>query len=459
MTANIIGKGIVFGMKLLRRNATFLPGRIVARICPDYLEYIKRPKHYVAVTGTNGKTTSANLILDVLKTLKIKTVNNSYGSNTKEGVIATFLSGSRLNGTLKADWLVLEIDERSALHIINRVVPDYLLVTNLFRDSAQRNAHTDFIQYVIEKALDPRTDLIVNCDDCISSYMAPEHGRVGYGVAKLDFEYENIKSNVNDLENCPVCDHALEADFIRHHHIGRYHCPNCGFRNRTPEYETVGVDTGKMTLHMKTPAGERDFPLIGDNITDITNETGVIATLSSMGLPYEKIAKALKGLHVTSSRFESVEYKGLRITLALAKGRNPVASSRVFDYLMRSPTRKAVILVNSKTERIITKGDDDSSNTYSENTGWLYEVDFEYLNDDRIKQVIVGGKRYLDYVPRLLMAGLKEEQLAGCYNALECAEPLKLDDIDEVCILFDLYNRYFATHIRDEIKKRLDYES
>ena len=50
-------KGAQLAMKLLGRNATFLPGKIAIRLCPHFLRYLNPPKTVVAVTGTNGKTT------------------------------------------------------------------------------------------------------------------------------------------------------------------------------------------------------------------------------------------------------------------------------------------------------------------------------------------------------------------------------------------------------------------
>ena len=54
-------------LKLLRRNATFFPGKFAITVCPDFIARIDKPKTVIAVTGTNGKTTVCNMIEDVLK--------------------------------------------------------------------------------------------------------------------------------------------------------------------------------------------------------------------------------------------------------------------------------------------------------------------------------------------------------------------------------------------------------
>ena len=42
-------------MKLLGRNATYLPGKIATKLCKDFLRHLTPPKTVIAVTGTNGK--------------------------------------------------------------------------------------------------------------------------------------------------------------------------------------------------------------------------------------------------------------------------------------------------------------------------------------------------------------------------------------------------------------------
>lgn len=59
-------KFIIKTMNLLGRRATYLPGMIAYKLCPDIIKYMKVPKTTIALTGTNGKTTTANMISDFL---------------------------------------------------------------------------------------------------------------------------------------------------------------------------------------------------------------------------------------------------------------------------------------------------------------------------------------------------------------------------------------------------------
>ncbi len=87
----------------------------------------------------------------------------------------------------------------------------------------------------------------------------------------------------------------------------------------------------------------------------------------------------------------------------LAKEKNAFASSRVFDYISHTKGKKEIILMNC------CQGD---AIHWSENTCWMYDCDFEFLNDENIENIIICGPRVKDYRLRLLLAGVPEEKIS-----------------------------------------------
>lgn len=93
-------------------KATNLPGSVALKICPDLFRHFRFDGKILAVTGSNGKTTTANLIAHILKESGHSVINNAKGSNLLGGVATTLLTSSSFKGRVKQEFVVLEVDER-----------------------------------------------------------------------------------------------------------------------------------------------------------------------------------------------------------------------------------------------------------------------------------------------------------------------------------------------------------
>src|SRR5918992_5433504 len=99
--------------RLGRGGGTAAPGLIADRIDPDLLAKVARrlPRGAVVVAGTNGKTTTARMLADVLAADGCRVAHNRSGSNLVRGVAAAFAERASLGGDPRADVAVLETDE------------------------------------------------------------------------------------------------------------------------------------------------------------------------------------------------------------------------------------------------------------------------------------------------------------------------------------------------------------
>lgn len=431
-------------LKLLKRNASFFPGKFALTICPDFMGMIEKPKTIIAVTGTNGKTTVCNMIEDVLKDNNYDFIDNRIGSNVNSGVATALISGANLKGKTKKEIAVLEVDERSSPKIYPYVTPTYLICTNLFRDSMLRNAHAEFISNILTKSIPKETKLILNGDDLISSNIAPENERVYFGIDKLDTDEKECHNIVKDIVICPKCNGKLEYDYVRYHHIGRAHCVNCDFGSPKIDYELTKIDFENKQMVMQTKDGEEIYDLITDNIINIYNMVATIALLRQMGLTAQQVNNSLKKQKIVETRYAEEMVKNVKVVTHLAKGMNPIACSRVFDFIRKEKGNKVAILILDDLHDSI-----DSS----ENITWHYDTDYEFLNDDSIKQIIVTGVRHLDTYVRLQMAGIPKEKIVHMRDEVEAASNMKTEDIDAVYILYDVYTIHLKDAVKKEVKK------
>lgn len=442
-----IAKGVSLLLKLLKRNGTYFPGKLALKLCPNFLGMLDKPKTIIGVTGTNGKTTVCNMINDILSQNDYDFINNKYGSNIDGGIVTTLLQGSTLTGKAKKNMAVLEIDERSANKVFPYLTPTYLVCNNIFRDSLMRNAHTEFISGFLDKYIPKETIMIENADDLICSHIAEENKKIYFSIDRLDTDTEEFQNITRDIRVCPKCYAPLKYEYVRYHHIGKAHCPNCDYGTPEADYVITNLNLKNMQMTVKHEEKEEVYDLISNNIINIYNMLAVICVLKQLGLSQKQINQSFAKLKIVETRFSEENYGDYQIITHLAKGMNPIACSRAFDYAKRETGNKAaIVIVDDLHEE--AKG--------SEDTAWQYDTDYEFLNDDSIKQIIVAGPRYLDSYIRLLMADIPPEKIVHERDLLDATSQLQLEGIDKVFILHDLYSIEETKQIKNKVKEMID---
>ena len=445
--AHIMGKIAMCAQRLLGMNASYFPGKLALKLCPDFGKQIGKPAKIIAVTGTNGKTTSCNLALGILEDNGYTVLSNRLGSNVNAGIATALISGSTLTGNIKKkyDLALFEVDERSSKLIYSYAQPDYLLCTNLFRDSIKRNAHTEYIFNFIDSAVPEKTHMILNADDIISGRLAENNSRTYFSIAPMVTDHEKCENIINDMAICPKCHTKLEFSNVRYHHIGTANCPACGFKMPKAAY-TAEVDTWDMKLMITEDGEKHTYHLVNDSIFNIYNQVGVIALLREFGLTQDQISRSLGKAEIVGTRHTSEEVKGVKIVTNLAKSLNPVACSCVFDYVRLDPGTKEIIL--------ILNGAAGTRET-SENITWIYDTDFQFLNTPDVKRIIIGGIRAEDEKLRLLIAGYPEEKIICTEHELDTSKHLKLD-CDSIYILHDLNFSGYGAEIKETVVNMLN---
>lgn len=437
-----ISKLSIIALKLTGHNGTNFPGRLALKICPNFLKYISKPKTIIGVTGTNGKTTVNNLIADTLNADNRHVLDNRLGSNTDTGISTALINGVNLFNKEKHDIATFEIDERSAVRIYPHLKPTYLLITNLTRDSIMRNGHPEFISNILTNNIPKETTLILNAEDLISDMVSPNNKRIYYGIDKMKTDVTECINLINDMQICPKCSYKLKYNYLRYHHIGNAYCPNCGFKSPNADYQGKNVDLKKMTIDIKDHEGTFNYRILNDSVFNIYNVVCTVALLRDMGYTPKKVQELLNKIEIVKSRYNVTEVNGVKVIMLLSKDRNALGSSRAFDYAVHTPgNKKFILMMNNMSDEKV----------WSENVCWLYDCDFEFLNKPDIEKIVVTGPRFKDYKLRLLLAGVKEENVLDTHFEMDSPELLEYNKGDVIYLLYGTDNIDLATNVRDKI--------
>ena len=136
--AILLCKGLRWISRVLHRGGTAMPGRWALRVCPNLLSILARDVKAVAITGTNGKTTSARMIEQAFAEQGKSYFANRSGANLISGITTEFVMNSTLSGKCRKEYAVIECDEAAAVKVFPQLKPRVVVVTNLFRDQLDR---------------------------------------------------------------------------------------------------------------------------------------------------------------------------------------------------------------------------------------------------------------------------------------------------------------------------------
>ena len=92
----LINKFVYFIGKIMHRGSS-LPGKISLKLDKNILKKVKLPKNIVMVTGSNGKTSTTEIIYNIFSKNGYKIGCNVKGSNQIEGVTTEVLNSFKTN--------------------------------------------------------------------------------------------------------------------------------------------------------------------------------------------------------------------------------------------------------------------------------------------------------------------------------------------------------------------------
>jgi lipid II isoglutaminyl synthase (glutamine-hydrolysing) len=436
-------------IRALGRQGTHTPGLIARKLYPGIIGAVRHPARVVVVTGTNGKTTVSNLLTEALLGEGLRVASNRIGSNLAAGIATTLIGAVTWTGKPRVDIAVLEMDERSAKLVLPGLQPDLLVCMNLTRDSIKRNAHPAYIAWILSSAMPESTSLVLNADDLIASSLGGDaNPRTFFAVDRLPTDGTQPTGAAVDVAICPVCDHRLEWDYWRFNHIGKAHCPACGFRSPDAAFRAGSIDAATSRVTLELDGESHPARLINDNIVNVYNEIAVAAVLDRLGVSKDRIVAAFDHLAPPTTRFALETVGGVELVRLLTKGLVGVACSRAFEYLSSFGGRKAVVLnIDEVSERI----------TEVENTAWTYDADYEYLADDSLRQVVVGGVRRYDQALRLAIAGIAPDRIVTVESEIAGADRADLEGAEDVFNLHSVHNAVITgTPVQQRLRARLE---
>ena len=391
--------------RLLHRGGTAMPGRVALKVCPDLLAILAKGVKTVAITGTNGKTTSARMIEEAFAEAGKSYLTNRSGANLLSGVTTEFVMNSSLFGRVDKEYAVIECDEAAARTVFGQLRPRVVVVTNLFRDQLDRYGevtHTlENIREGLKKAPEALLCLNADCSLCSSLALDLPNRAVYFGLDEGAVPSRD-KPLLSDATHCIRCKTEYRYDYVTYGHLGGFRCPHCGYSRHAADYAVTDVLElrGSGSRVVMRARGEKQLVDVNlPAVYNIYNAVGAVAAVSGMGLTVQTAVEALGRFRCGFGRMEEFALGKAGTRMMLVK--NPAGCSQVIDFLRDISDR--FILVVCLNDR----GADGTD------ISWIWDADFEGLAEmaGRIEQVVVSGDRASDMRVRIKYAGVEDRHI------------------------------------------------
>lgn len=403
--AKAAGAVSTWGLRhVAHRPAANLPGKIALAIDPALLDELrgKCTQGSVITVGTNGKTSTNNLLADAFEVAGRTIICNRTGANLAAGITSALLQQPA------AQWGVFECDELWLAHVLPRLRSNYVLLLNLFRDQLDRCGEIDRIQTSIAGALaaSPDTVLVYNADDPLCARIADEvpNRTVAYG---LDESMGLAQNTVTDAQMCQKCDGMVRYHYRQYGQLGDYFCDQCDFARPTLDFagRDIAIGPAGVTMEVCGPAGCESVHTPQPTPYAAYNLVAAYALCREVGIPTADFQRAQDAFNPRNGRLQRYRLGGRDVLLNLAK--NPTGFNQNLKIVEADQGPKMVaFFINDQ----VADGHDIS---------WIWDIDFEELAGQPGTVVFAGGSRAHDLAVRLKYAGIEAAVIENIEDAFD----------------------------------------
>ena len=401
--AKAAGAVSTWGLRhVAHRPAANLPGKIALKIDPSLLDELrsKCTQGSVITVGTNGKTSTNNLLADAFEAAGRTIICNRTGANLAAGISSALLQQPA------AQWGVFECDELWLAHVLPHLRSNYVLLLNLFRDQLDRCGEIDRIQTSIAGALiaSPDTVLVYNADDPLCARIADEvpNRTVAFGLSESMGLAQNT---VTDAQMCQKCDGMVRYHYRQYGQLGDYFCDQCDFARPTLDFagRDIAIGPAGVTMEVCGPAGCESVHTPQPTPYAAYNLVASYALCREVGIPTADFQRAQDAFNPRNGRLQRYRLGGRDVLLNLAK--NPTGFNQNLKIVEADRGPKMVaFFINDQ----VADGRDIS---------WIWDIDFEELADQPDTVVFAGGSRAHDLAVRLKYAGIEAAVIESIEDA------------------------------------------
>lgn len=380
-------------------NGSTWPGHIALAINKNFIKELlgESGGKIILIAGTNGKTTTALMIKNILKNSGHTVMHNESGANLISGLASSIIQNCTYYAKLNKDYIVFETDENALPQVLENIIPHYIILLNLFRDQLDRYGEIHTIIYKWKSALQKlpsSTMLLLNADDPQISYLSLD--------SKLNAQYFGLntgsqKKTTSEADSvfCPACGKNLVFHSLSFAHLGNWQCGSCGLHRPSINLDSI-----------------KKFPLNG--IYNKYNALAAALLAKNLKIRNEIIDNTFDKFEPAFGRQEIIIFKNTKTQIFLSK--NPTGFNQSFETIKDLKGKNILFVLNDR----IPDGRDIS---------WIWDTDLSGIT--AFKNIFVSGDRCFDIGLRIKYESISQKPFFEVIPDLEKAITQGIDSINK----------------------------
>ncbi len=354
--AVLVGKTARFLLRRIRRGGgSAFPGTVAAAIDPNLLKRAidSAPMGLVVVSGSAGKSSTTQVLVELLRAHGLKVFTNPSTANIRQGLYAAILQFGDHLGRIDADIVVLEWDEGHGAALAEKLKPRLAILTNVFSDQLDRFIDPELVTEKLKEIHDHSANVVLNADDKNLTQFADPSKVTTFSLSPGIDDRPNYALNFGP-------EHKFES---------------------VVEVTAVGGGVVKLRA-LEAPL---EFQTQADAVHQAMNLAAAVAGLQELVDPdWDSVVQTVQSLPPVFARDEIADIRGRKVRLMLVQ--NPTSFALNLDEI-----------TGQERPLMLMAGGD------IHDPSWLWTVDFSKLTSVDV----VGGRNAHELALRLRYQGVR----------------------------------------------------
>ena len=205
-------------------------------------------------------------------------------------------------------------------------------------------------------------------------------------------------------------------------HIGNYECPNCGLKRQDTSYTVTSADLekGEITINNKYK-----IELTLKSLYNVYNLLAAFTVASITGVDGNTIAKSLSNYVLKNFRVVTFTLGNRKGTLVTSKHENSISYNQSLKLAASDKDKSDVLIIVDAVSR----------KYFTSDVSWLWDINFDLLKSDNVKNIVLAGTYCNDLATRFSFSKVDRNKIKVIIDIEDAVDYLDNDRKEKIYVI------------------------